>query len=202
MITCCFFQCSFPYSFFFFKIFYFLWTEGKGRRTRGRETSMCGCLLHAPTGDLACNAGMCPDWEFNQRPFCAGCAQSTEVHHPGPIFFTRSVIGLWRDDQFIFTPQSFLCSPFSLLSSGLCSFWHFPFHNYLIPFPLLNYLFPGSHFIHSTDSLSSFAKAHFLVASRSYRRPIFSSHCMSDSIFIPSSHLIGSLVGRRILGRI
>ena len=22
-----------------------------------------------PTGDLACNPGMCPDWELNQRPF-------------------------------------------------------------------------------------------------------------------------------------
>ena len=30
---------------------------------------MCGCLLHAPTGDLACNPGMCPDWESNQPPF-------------------------------------------------------------------------------------------------------------------------------------
>ena len=23
----------------------------------------------APTGDLACNPGMCPDWESNRRPF-------------------------------------------------------------------------------------------------------------------------------------
>ena len=38
-------------------------------RKRGRETSMCGCLLCAPTGDLYCNPGMCPDWESNWRPF-------------------------------------------------------------------------------------------------------------------------------------
>ena len=31
---------------------------------------MCGCLSRAPpTGDLAHNPGMCPDWESNQRPF-------------------------------------------------------------------------------------------------------------------------------------
>ena len=29
---------------------------------------MCGCLLHAPTGDLACNPGMCPDWERTSDP--------------------------------------------------------------------------------------------------------------------------------------
>ena len=29
---------------------------------------MCGCLSHAPTGDLAHNPAMCPDWELNQRP--------------------------------------------------------------------------------------------------------------------------------------
>ena len=39
--------------------------RGEGRK-RGRETSMCGCLSSAPpTGDLARNPGMCPDWELN-----------------------------------------------------------------------------------------------------------------------------------------
>ena len=40
---------------------------------------MSGCLSYAPTGDLAHNPGMCPDWELNQWPFGfqAG-AQSTE----------------------------------------------------------------------------------------------------------------------------
>ena len=37
-----------------------------------------------PTGDLACNPGMCPDWELNQRPFGSqACAQPTELHQPG-----------------------------------------------------------------------------------------------------------------------
>ena len=37
-----------------------------------------------PTGDLACNPGLCPDWESNQRPFgLQASAQSTEPHQPG-----------------------------------------------------------------------------------------------------------------------
>ena len=37
-----------------------------------------------PTGDLACNPGMCPDWELNQRPFDSKAGtQSTEPHQPG-----------------------------------------------------------------------------------------------------------------------
>ena len=45
---------------------------------------MCGCLLCAPTRDLACNPGMCPDWEFNQGPFGSQVStQSTEPHQPG-----------------------------------------------------------------------------------------------------------------------
>ena len=33
----------------FFKVFiYLFYTEGKGRRKRGRETSVCGCLSYAP----------------------------------------------------------------------------------------------------------------------------------------------------------
>ena len=37
-----------------------------------------------PTGDLAPNPGMCPDWESNQRPFSSQAGtQSTEPHKPG-----------------------------------------------------------------------------------------------------------------------
>ena len=37
-----------------------------------------------PTGDLAHNPGMCPDWELNQQP-CSfqASTQSTEPHQPG-----------------------------------------------------------------------------------------------------------------------
>ena len=48
---------------------------------REGETSMCGCLSCAPTGDLAHNPGMCPDWESNQQTFGSQAGtQSTEPH--------------------------------------------------------------------------------------------------------------------------
>ena len=54
-------------------------------RKRGRETSMCGCLLRAPTGELAHNPGMGPDWELNQQPFALpDNAQPTEPQQSGP----------------------------------------------------------------------------------------------------------------------
>ena len=35
----------------------------------------------APTGDLAYNPGMCPDWESNKQPFGSQAdAQFTELH--------------------------------------------------------------------------------------------------------------------------
>ena len=37
-----------------------------------------------PTGDLAHNPGMCPDWELNQQPFCSQArTQPTESYQPG-----------------------------------------------------------------------------------------------------------------------
>ena len=37
-----------------------------------REGEKCQCVvasLTSPAGYLACNPGMCPDWESNLRPF-------------------------------------------------------------------------------------------------------------------------------------
>ena len=59
--------------------------EREGRK-RERKTSMCGCLLHAPAGDLAHNPGMRPDRELNQQPVGSQAGtQSTEPHPPGLI---------------------------------------------------------------------------------------------------------------------
>ena len=61
--------------------------EGKGRRKRGRgEKHQYVVAPHvSPTGDLACNPGMYPDWESNWRPFASQTrAQSTELYQPGP----------------------------------------------------------------------------------------------------------------------
>ena len=57
---------------------------------------MCGCTRAAPTGDLARNPGMCPDWESNQRPFgLQASTQSSEPHQPGSTLyhFTGNSLG-------------------------------------------------------------------------------------------------------------
>ena len=47
-----------------------------------RDT-LIGCI--PPAGDLACNPGVCPDWELNRPPLGSQVgAQSTEPHQPGP----------------------------------------------------------------------------------------------------------------------
>ena len=51
-------------------LFIYLFKE-KGRE-REREGEKHRCVVASftpPTGDLAGNPGICPDWESNQRPF-------------------------------------------------------------------------------------------------------------------------------------
>ena len=71
---------------YIFKIFYLFIFRGRGREgEREGEKHQCVVVSHMPpTGDLACNPHMCPDWESNQWPsgLQAGI-QSTEPHHPG-----------------------------------------------------------------------------------------------------------------------
>ena len=46
-----------------------------------------------PTGDLACNPGMCPAGASNQRHFGSqACTEYTELHQPGPssYFFNET----------------------------------------------------------------------------------------------------------------
>ena len=51
----------------FLKMFYlFIFTERGREGERGGEKHQCVVASHAPpTGNLACNPGMCPDWELN-----------------------------------------------------------------------------------------------------------------------------------------
>ena len=66
------------------RFFFFLKREGKGRRKRGKETSMSGCLFTPCTGDLVHNPRVCPDWESNPWPFgLQACAHSTELQGLG-----------------------------------------------------------------------------------------------------------------------
>ena len=58
-------------------------------REEGRGKHQCVVALHVPpTGDLACNPGMCFDWELNQWPF--GLQASTEPHYQEENSFKNS----------------------------------------------------------------------------------------------------------------
>ena len=72
----------------FFKDFIYLFLERGVRREREGEEHqhvIASCMPH--TGDLAQNPGICPDREWNQRPFGSQAGtQSTEPHQPGRIY--------------------------------------------------------------------------------------------------------------------
>ena len=53
---------------------------------------------HTPlTGDLACNPGMCLDWESNQQPFGSQAwAQSTKPHQQGQIWMFLTSAFTWH----------------------------------------------------------------------------------------------------------
>ena len=68
--------------FFFKKDYLFIYVAREG------EKQPCVVASYvSPTGDLAHNPGMCPDWESNWRPLgLQAGAQSTEPHGPGLFF--------------------------------------------------------------------------------------------------------------------
>ena len=72
-------------KYFYASAFYlFIFTEGKGGRKRGRETSMCGCLSHVPHRGPSQQPSMCAEWESNQQLFGSQAStQSTDPHQPG-----------------------------------------------------------------------------------------------------------------------
>ena len=76
------------YTSIFLNIFLFTFRERWREGERQGEKHQCVVAsLSRPTGDLAHNPGMCPDWESNQWPFGSqACAQSTELHQPGLYF--------------------------------------------------------------------------------------------------------------------
>ena len=92
--------CLLLITLFFFKI---LFREGKRRKKRGRETSMCGCLSRAPpTGGLTLNPGMYADWESNQWSFgLQAGTQSTEPHQPGHCHFKNKAGALTSVAQLV-----------------------------------------------------------------------------------------------------
>ena len=56
--------------FFFKKYFIYLFLErGREGEKEGEKHQRVVASYSLPTGDLACNPGMCPDWESKQQPF-------------------------------------------------------------------------------------------------------------------------------------
>ena len=72
---------------FFLEFTYLLERWKEGQRERDIDVSEKHPLVAShmpPVGNLACNPGMCPDWESNQQPFSSqASARSTEPHQPG-----------------------------------------------------------------------------------------------------------------------
>ena len=88
------FMCFYKKAFYFLKIL-FIYFQGGGREGKRKgEKHQCvvaPCTL--PTGDLACNPGMCPAWELNQQPFGSQVhSQSTELHQPGPYIYVFMLV--------------------------------------------------------------------------------------------------------------
>ena len=86
-------------------LFIYFLERGKGRAKK-RERDIDVQEIHQsvaphiqPSRDLACNPGMCPDQESNQRPFGAQASfQSTELHQPGlkGRFLNIALLFFWR----------------------------------------------------------------------------------------------------------
>ena len=76
---------GYPLTKTFFKDFIYLFLQ-RGRKGE-REGEKHPCVVASqvpPTGELARNPGMCPDWGLNLQPFGSQAGtQSTEPHQPG-----------------------------------------------------------------------------------------------------------------------
>ena len=99
---------------FFFKIFFFFLDRREGREEEGGK-HLCVIASRAPpAGVLACNPGLCSDWELNLWPFgWQARAQSTESHQPGllSIFFIIAI--------FLAVKQNSIVDLISLMSNDV-----------------------------------------------------------------------------------
>ena len=83
------------FYFYFLKDFiYFIFTQRGREGEKEGEKHQCVVASHVPhTGDLACNPGMCSEWELNQRPFgLQAGTQSTDPHQPGLTFHNFKIV--------------------------------------------------------------------------------------------------------------
>ena len=74
------------------KILLFIFRErGKEGEKEGEKNQCVVASCKTPTGDLACNPGLWPDWESNQQPFGSQVGtQSPEPHQPAQHVFKSS----------------------------------------------------------------------------------------------------------------
>ena len=64
----------------YFKDFIYLFLERGREGKREGEEHQCVIAFHvSPTGDLASNPGMCPDWKSNQGPFGSQAGSSLYI---------------------------------------------------------------------------------------------------------------------------
>ena len=76
-----------------FIIYYLLLERGREGEREGEKHQCVVATRTPPAGDLACNPGICPDWELNWWPFGSQtCTQSTERYHSGLVY----VIFIWQ----------------------------------------------------------------------------------------------------------
>ena len=95
---------------------------------REGEKDQCVVASHTPpTGDLAHNPGMCPDWESNRWPCdLQASAQSTEPHQPGlVIYFIIGNLYLWIPFSFFAFPLTYPLSDNDQFISQQFYFWVF-----------------------------------------------------------------------------
>ena len=84
------------------RFYLFIYTEGKGRRKRGKK-HQCVAASHAPpTGDLASDPGICSDWQWNQQPSGSQVVLNplSHTHHGTHCFFNGLLLVLPIKSQF------------------------------------------------------------------------------------------------------
>ena len=64
-------------------VLFIIFREGEGER-EGKKHQRVVASYMPPTGDLARNPDMCPEWEWNRPSFDSKVhTQSTQSHQPG-----------------------------------------------------------------------------------------------------------------------
>ena len=108
------------FCFLFFLKILFIFRERGRQREREGNISVWLPLACPQMGNLACNPGMCPDWETNQQRFGSQAStQSTEPHQAGLIIL-------------LFNFYMYFCLSFNYLTKKLHVIVLYLIHMYFI----------------------------------------------------------------------